>query len=52
MNPYLEAAGEINERWHECLRLNGMVPANCPTDDEGAAIIQKHIPPTEESSHA
>lgn len=45
----LDAAVQINALWHRCLELEHILPASCPTDDDVAAIIEKHF--QEEDSH-
>lgn len=43
MSPALKAAMEINARWHECSDIKDLVRVGCPTDDEVAAIIERHV---------
>lgn len=43
MKQALQAANEINARWHACMKLGGAISTGCPTDEEVAEIIRKYF---------
>jgi len=43
MDPALEAANEINARWAACLDGQKIENADCPSNEEVAEIIRKHL---------
>ena len=49
MKPSLSAAEEINAGWHRCLGVEDIAIPNCPTDEQVAEIIERHmLPPVTE----
>lgn len=48
MSPALQAAIEINNRWLNCLRRSHAQLADCPTNEQVAAIIELHINPSKD----
>lgn len=43
MAPYQAAAAEINALWKACINNRVVGTSGCPTDDEVAAIIERHV---------
>lgn len=48
MSPSLAAAMEINALWRKCLDGSQVHLASCPSDEEVAAIIERHMNPIQE----